>query len=150
MAGTTWTEERKQAMSALFSTTPKCPICGDSDIDNFYKSSSGRRTNAYCITCHKQRCKERYHSKSLVEHRAAKAKMYGLSPEQYLDMLEKQQGKCAICKLEPTSKRGLAVDHDHETGEVRGLLCGGCNTALGSFKDDPEVLTSAIEYLRKG
>lgn len=150
MSGKTWTEERKQAMSKLFSTTPKCPLCGDSEIENFYRDDAGRRTNAYCITCHKQRSKERYHSKSIVEHRAAKAKMYGLTPEQYLDMLEEQQGKCAICNEVPTTKRGLAVDHDHATGKVRGLLCTGCNTALGSFKDNEELLTSAIEYLRKG
>lgn len=147
----TWTEEQKKEISEKYATEPDCPLCGESDPINFYThKKNGRRANAYCIPCHKKRCKERYHSKSLLEHRAIKAKKYGLSPEQYMEILEAQQGKCAICREEPTTKRGLAVDHNHKTGQVRGLLCTGCNTALGSFKDSEEILTSAIEYLRKG
>lgn len=71
---------------------------------------------------------------------------YGITPEQYDEMLEAQEGVCAICKEAPTQQR-LAVDHDHKTGEVRGLLCFSCNTALGHFRDDPERLISASDYL---
>lgn len=74
---------------------------------------------------------------------------YGLSLAQYETLLEKQEGLCAICRLPNTSKRRkyLAVDHDHETQEVRGLLCDQCNVGLGSFKDDPELLRRASLYL---
>jgi hypothetical protein len=61
-----------------------------------------------------------------------------------------QGGRCAICGKVPRSRR-LAVDHDHKTGEVRGLLCAsgdfGCNKGLGYFNDDPELLRRAYEYL---
>ena len=75
--------------------------------------------------------------------------MYGIEPEEYLMMHEDQQGMCAICGEKPNTKRGLHLDHCHDTGIVRGLLCHGCNTGLGSFQDDPERLSKAIDYLRK-
>jgi hypothetical protein len=61
-------------------------------------------------------------------------------------MLYKQGGKCGICGSVSNGKR-LAIDHDHETGRVRGLLCQQCNTALGLFKDQVELLKKAIDYL---
>ena len=59
-----------------------------------------------------------------------------------------QGGGCAICGItvDPTHKQ-LSVDHCHNSGKVRGLLCTLCNTALGSFKDDPELLQKAINYV---
>jgi hypothetical protein len=61
---------------------------------------------------------------------------------------ENQTGRCAICGGEPKFPRvRLCVDHDHATGQFRGLLCGHCNTALGLFKDNPETLRKAAEYL---
>lgn len=69
---------------------------------------------------------------------------YGLSPEQVEGLKEMQANKCAICKT-PTS---LVVDHDHKTGKVRGLLCHLCNSSLGGFRDSPELLQSAVEYLQ--
>ena len=74
---------------------------------------------------------------------------YGITLEEYNGLLEKQKGKCAICKT-ITSKRRLDVDHCHETGKIRGLLCLNCNAALGNFKDDPILLRTAIEYLKVG
>jgi hypothetical protein len=65
-------------------------------------------------------------------------------------LLEEQGGKCAVCgKLNNEGRRRLAVDHDHKTGKVRGLLCGNCNTALGLVKEDPEILSLLADYLRK-
>ncbi len=75
---------------------------------------------------------------------------YGISPEQYAEMLGKQGGRCAICGgLEPGGFGGqsFAVDHDHVTLKVRGLLCFSCNTGLGHFKDNAELLRRALEYL---
>lgn len=75
---------------------------------------------------------------------------YGLTLEQYEEILSKQEGICVIChKPCPTGKR-LAVDHKHETDKVRGLLCRPCNAALGLFKDSHELLRVAADYLEKG
>ena len=71
---------------------------------------------------------------------------YGLTPEDYHVMFEAQDGVCAICGTSP-DERPLNIDHDHETGQVRGLLCGRCNTGLGHFGDDVDRLRSAISYL---
>lgn len=75
---------------------------------------------------------------------------YGIGPEQYAELLAKQGGKCAICgTTDPGRGREyLCVDHDHSSGTVRGLLCSPCNYALGQFKDDPDLLRAALEYLR--
>ena len=69
---------------------------------------------------------------------------YGIEPEEYLAMVEQQDGKCLICGKAPDV---LAVDHDHQTGEVRGLLCKPCNAALGAFNDDYMLLQKAAAYL---
>lgn len=77
---------------------------------------------------------------------------FGISEKIYDEMLEKQNYSCAICgSKESGDKRTsrLAVDHCHEKGHVRGLLCGSCNKALGIFKDSKEILKSAIRYLEK-
>lgn len=74
---------------------------------------------------------------------------YGLTIEQYDKMLESQNGKCAICGGDQKSSltKNLYVDHDHETGAVRALLCNNCNFILGHAKDDTDILKRAIEYL---
>ncbi len=77
---------------------------------------------------------------------------YGLSPERYDEMHAQQAGCCAICgkASNPNGVRSasrLHVDHDHETGQVRRLLCNNCNRALGYFGDDVATLTSALHYL---
>jgi Recombination endonuclease VII len=58
-------------------------------------------------------------------------------------MLAEQAGVCAICSLDLP----LSIDHDHVTGEVRGLLCSNCNLGIGNLRDDPEIIGSAIRYL---
>lgn len=74
-------------------------------------------------------------------------KKFGVSVEQYDAMLAQQNGGCAICGRQCSSGRMLAVDHDHLTNRVRGLLCGQCNNGLGRFRDDVELLRKAIVYL---
>lgn len=75
---------------------------------------------------------------------------YGITLEQYDALLDGQHHSCAICgtDLRILSSRPH-LDHDHETGAVRGILCHHCNVGLGHFRDDITVLESAIEYLRK-
>jgi len=60
-----------------------------------------------------------------------------------------QGGVCAICGGINDNDDALSVDHDHETGRIRGLLCSKCNKGLGSFNDDPELLRKAIAYLER-
>lgn len=73
---------------------------------------------------------------------------YSLEPKQKAALIEAQQNKCAICSYEFGRKTGdVHVDHDHKTGEVRGLLCSPCNRGLGWFKDKPVVLNRAALYL---
>jgi hypothetical protein len=74
--------------------------------------------------------------------------MYGIDIEEYTKLLEKQDFKCAICGSRGSDIKSLAVDHDHATGKVRGLLCDSCNLGIGKFKDSTELLTSAINYLK--
>ena len=72
---------------------------------------------------------------------------YNMSVNDYFDMLNSQGGGCAICSTCPPQGSPLKVDHNHDTGEVRGLLCQNCNIGLGHFKDSPSLLYRGIAYL---
>lgn len=74
---------------------------------------------------------------------------YGLNTEQYDAMVAAQGGVCLICKRKCRTRAFLSVDHDHETGDIRGLLCKDCNTAIGIMGDNPELLEAAADYLRR-
>jgi hypothetical protein len=74
-------------------------------------------------------------------------KKYNISPEDYDKMFEDQQGHCAICLK--TSTKALHVDHNHETGKIRALLCSHCNVGLGHFKESLNLLERAKDYLCK-
>jgi hypothetical protein len=89
-----------------------------------------------------------------AKRRAMLKYTFGISPEDYDDLLKKQNGNCAICQKKETKKNQfglcrLAVDHCHTTGQVRGLLCAHCNNGLGRFRDDPQLLVAAANYLLK-
>lgn len=139
-----------------------CPRCSNvKPIDQFGKRPSGR-PRGYCLEC-EARFQDQY-SKSTrgrENRRLARSKWnrnnheyflmyrYGITAEQYSELLGLQGGRCAICKVnEPGGKSEVwHVDHCHDSAEVRGLLCGGCNRGLGQFKDDPSRLRSAADYL---
>ena len=72
---------------------------------------------------------------------------YGITPTEYVNMLERQGGRCAICDSPDHAAKDWQVDHDHATGYVRGLLCRPCNVAIGLMKDDVDRMKRAIEYL---
>lgn len=77
-------------------------------------------------------------------------KNYGITPQEYDTLYAEQNGRCACCQIhESAFKRGLHVDHDHNSGQVRGLLCTRCNPGIGYFEDSIEKLEMAIAYLRK-
>ena len=105
----------------------------------------GRQT--YCKVCAKSEQTRWYYQRK-----------HGISLDERDYLLEQQNGKCAICGLEinfSVSGRGsktgedAVLDHCHESKELRGVLCGHCNTGLGAFKDSPDTLYNAIEYLIK-
>jgi hypothetical protein len=113
----------------------------------------------------KARDPELFRQRSIESHRRHRAKQdpeqkreqyrrynlkknYGISAEEYAAMLAAQHGLCAICGKPPGRKR-LAVDHDHETGGIRLLLCEYCNPGLGFFKHNPDLLRAAIAYLAR-
>lgn len=76
-------------------------------------------------------------------------KLYGITREQYDAILLAQGGGCAICGTPAPTSKDFAVDHDHKTGEVRGLLCDKHNLGIGLFDDSPDLLLDAIAYLKK-
>lgn len=99
----------------------------------------------------KQYAKQYYHNNR--DRLLQKAKVnqlkrkYGLTAEQWHEMHDKQKGCCAICK--EVFEFRVHVDHCHDTGKVRSLLCFNCNGGLGNFKDNSNLLTAAIKYLEE-
>lgn len=76
---------------------------------------------------------------------------FNITVEEYNQMFKEQNGVCAICGSPEVSDRNfnLCIDHDHETGKIRGLLCNKCNRGLGYFLDNPKILENALKYLLK-
>ena len=110
--------------------------------DKASKDGKGR----WCKECKKKQKKSE--QAKLDSWRFNIMERYGVTESQYLEMLESQGNVCAICGKTPEENgRRLSIDHDHKTGRVRGLLCIGCNRALGYFRDRPEIMLSAAEYL---
>lgn len=132
-----------------------CKKCGEIKSLEFFtkekKCLDGVRP--ICLKCYRvTKTTYRRKNKSIIKNANLKY-YYGITFEYYEFMLNKQQGKCAICQNFPKSltKNGklkdLAVDHDHKTGKVRGLLCTSCNRGLGNFYDNKDLLIKAIEYI---
>ena len=87
----------------------------------------------------------------LLQRRHAKIRKYGITPDEFNEMLNAQGRVCAICGTDTPSKKcsTFRIDHCHQTGKVRGLLCMNCNSALGMFRDNIQSLQNAIAYLTK-
>lgn len=76
--------------------------------------------------------------------------LYGITLEDYNKMFHAQKGKCYICKIDyKKCKKGLFVDHNHKTGDVRKLLCSKCNTVLGMVDENPNILNDLIKYVKE-
>lgn len=128
-----------------------CRICGQikplTEFRNANRPHS--RCRRECRICEgdanrKYRETRRHH---LLKRRIARrCKKYGISPGQFDDMLQKQAGRCAVCG-KPLELFGAAIDHDHNTGRVRGITHVACNLVLGNARDDVSVLAGAIRYL---
>ena len=87
--------------------------------------------------------------KALKQSYESKKSLYGITKEQYLELLDAQGIACASCGDDATgAEHTLCIDHDHYTNEIRGLLCNGCNTALGWLEDDPIRAEKLAKYAR--
>lgn len=134
--------------------TKKCNTCHEiKPLSEFYSSKTCKYgVRAHCIICNKKEVKEHYRN-NIAQHRNQRYMVrYGITIEIYDEMLKSQDNKCAICKTTSPSraKSGhFMVDHDHNTGVTRGLLCHTCNQILGFCKEDTEILDSAKVYLTK-
>lgn len=152
-------------LSLVSEATKNCPKCKE---EKFFSAFGKDRTkknglSSYCLACAATNRKANYaknpakEKRKLIEYYKANKErsrgyslkaLYGLSQDKYKGMLWQQNGSCKICGThESNLKRKLFVDHCHETGRVRGLLCQYCNTMLGNAKDNVLVLQAAISYL---
>ena len=140
-------------MTKLYSDLYRtCMTCGvEKNITEFYMrdKKTGRRHSA-CKECDKARVKERHQTNPQRTKNNDLKRMYGITLDEHTKMYEEQNGRCAICGNEGNGKwEKLCVDHCHNTGKVRKLLCHHCNTALGLVGDNIQTLQSMIEYLQK-
>lgn len=151
-------------LSSGLKTCPKCQT--EKPLTQFGKSKSTvTGLQVYCKPCCSKRHDE-WRRQNLAKcaadqkkHRLAnperfkdygRKQAYGLQPGEYAAMLAAQDGKCAICKRSENNGRGgLHVDHCHDLGHVRGLLCHGCNVSIGHFQHNTAVLEAAIQYLNR-
>lgn len=131
---------------------PWCKPCTNERMKGYDRASQERDPEKYRERKRAElaRFKEKHPELHRAHTRKNNLRKYGLTPEAFDEMLESQEGKCAICKEQLLPGRGQHVDHNHETGAIRGILCNGCNIGLGHFRDDPELLRFAATYLEKG
>lgn len=130
-------------------TCTKCKVTKDQA--EFYKRKGNDRATARymseCKDCHKEDQRKR---NACPERKAAKRdqnlrKNYGITSYDYDRMYAEQDGRCFVCE---DQKSVLHVDHNHETGEVRKLLCALCNTAFGKMRESPRLINKLLEYGR--
>lgn len=120
-----------------------CPGCGRRSMP------TGRPRCEQCIVELQIANGELGPEAGIISVRAERTRMHGLTVEQFAGMAAEQRNACAICGTIPPSIADLVIDHNHHTGEVRGLLCLACNTGLGLLKDSPDVLDAALAYLEE-
>ena len=130
------------------STQLRCSKCaGLKDTTEFYRRNGVTRGYTYlckpCLKPFEVRTQEDNWERSIK-------RKFGVDKACYFKMLADQEGRCALCgDKECQSGKRFAVDHCHTTGSVRGLLCYNCNTGLGKFKDKPDILRKAADYLER-
>jgi hypothetical protein len=125
-----------------------CSKCGETKpLDAFHSQPSGvLGRHSYCAECANQKQREARSGvpRNPLDRRKHLLKQrYGLTPESYDELFASQDGKCAICREVPARP---CVDHNHETGQVRGILCHHCNIRLPAV-ENVNYLTSALAYL---
>lgn len=127
-----------------------CTACGEwKPLAEFHKHKICRYgVESICKRCKFKKRKERdARDPNRVRRMDLRAK-YGITIEQYQEMRVRQDGRCAICGMEAGEKgEKLVVDHNHQTGQVRGLLCHLCNAMIGCARESLEILAAASAYL---
>ena len=124
-----------------------CIYCKDKLTEDNWMPSH-KKNNSYrcdnCFNIYRRNFYKNNKNKKIIINRREKLKLYyNLTIEEYNLLLKKANYKCEICG----SENKLCVDHNHKLNNVRGILCGTCNSGIGMFKDDIKLLTKAIEYL---
>lgn len=120
----------------------QCAKCKQTKfVVEFWRDISKKdKRNCQCAKC----CCER---KKNTRRKEQLKSRWGMTPLGYNRRLSKQNGVCAICGEKPDKDRNLAIDHCHKTKKIRGLLCLNCNLGLGNFKDNLDILASAVSYV---
>lgn len=130
----------------MLKTCSRCRL--EKEIAEYHKDNSAKDGfRSACKTCVSQYNKT---IPSLLTRARSLKSRYGISIEQYEEMLNSQNGKCAICASSSNGYRGkygMAVDHCHLTGKVRSLLCNRCNNGIGHFQDNLNLMYKAVKYL---
>lgn len=132
-----------------------CSKCKETKpLSEYHKDRSQRDGHRSDCTICARKTKADYMRRNKEKYKKSKRcynlqRNYGITLEDYGTMFDGQQGRCKICgKHEDDQDRSLAVDHCHDTGDIRGLLCSNCNRSLGYFNDNIDSLLKAIEYLK--
>ncbi len=129
----------------------KCKPCGEyKTLDNFVKDKRKPHGRGYnCYECAASAsCKKRTKQGAAGRRDRWLKSEHGINLKTYEQMLSEQKSKCLICfQHQSKFRKPMAVDHCHKTNKIRGLLCEGCNMALGQFKDDPNIIQSAFRYI---
>lgn len=132
---------------------PECKACANATRLKRYRGNRDReiarvrawqKANPGRVKAWRQKNRDRLNKQLRKIHLRNK---FGLTVEEYADILEAQGGVCALCKAPPTPGISLHVDHDHGTGEIRGLLCVRCNNAIGLLREDPDLMQRAARYV---
>lgn len=128
-----------------------CTKCGEQKpLSEFHKNKKSKDGfTRYCGKCCTNQSKEWYRKNPNVKRNANLIREYGITLEQFEAMKVAQHNKCGICKSDFKNSVDTCVDHDHTTKKVRELLCNHCNRAIGLLKESPEILKSALAYLKK-
>lgn len=132
-----------------------CPKCEkDLPVGAFADNKTAKHgKSSYCKRCHSTLSSEAYKNKrsepvfKLKRYASKIKRQYGVSLNDYATLLTAQNGQCAICCASSYPRAHLDIDHNHDTKVIRGLLCRRCNNAIGLFRDNPKLATTAILYL---
>ncbi len=148
-------------------TCTKCKLT--KPVSEFYVQRKGKKVEFIykpkCKACEIQKSKNEYHSLSIEERQNTRKvrhdklgfrgrknyklrHLFGISIDEYEEMVEKQNNLCFICSNPPQNGLSLGVDHNHNTGKIRKLLCVNCNTMIGHSKEDVTILERTIEYIK--
>jgi len=133
-------------------TSKTCTQCGcEKHTEDFTKDASMEDgLNRRCKPCIKSSRNKNPSGTNEYIRYYKYSKKFGLTEDAFRGMLHAQNYQCAICSDILNVEEGkFAVDHNHSTGEVRGVLCRGCNRGLGYLRDNPTILISASKYLER-